>query len=189
MSLQKDEFCHSPGYAAETFVTTNCLFMVDLPATAASSQQLASRQEPTRGNINNDLFAVVNRLLQFVGALSGKNTCLTGFKSRLEGQREKSVRKQFLEVSHCCVLQRKWPGTASSINTTTDMNQPHSCPGNCSALRIIYTPLPLPESCGDSHDSEYTPGLYSRENIVYHCSRYNNYPQAYLQPLNFSLIS
>lgn len=84
---KKDEFCHSPGYAAETFVTTNCLFMVDLPATAAPSQQLASRQEPTWGNIINDLFAVVNRLLQFVGALSGRNTCLTGFKSRLEGQR------------------------------------------------------------------------------------------------------
>lgn len=179
VSLQKDEFCHSPGSAAETLVRTNCLFMVDLPATAASSQQLASRQEPTWGNIINDLFAVVNRLLLFVGALSGRNTCLTGFKSRLEGQREKSVRKQFLEVSHCCVQQRKWPGTASSINTTTDMNQPHSCPGNCSALRVIYTPLPLPEPCGDSHDSEYTPGLYSRGHIVYHCSRYNTRKHIY----------
>lgn len=36
------------------------------------------------------------------------------------------------------------------------MNQAHSCPDNCSAMRIIYTPLPFPASCSYSHDSVYT---------------------------------
>lgn len=49
------------------------------------------------------------------------------------------------------------------------MNQPHSCPDNCSTLRIIYTPLALPESCGDGRDSEYTPGLCSGGRLVYRC--------------------
>lgn len=59
------------------------------------------------------------------------------------------------------------------------MNQPHSCPGNSSVQRIIYTPLALPESCGDGHDSEYTPGPYSG-------GRLHNELQAHLQPWNHS---
>lgn len=40
---------------------------------------------------------------------------------------------------------------SSSTNTTTDMNEAHSCPGNCSAQHIIDTPLPFPASCSYSH--------------------------------------
>lgn len=150
----------STGNAPLTFVTTNWLLTADLPGTPASSQQLMSRQVPARGNIVNDLFAVVNRLFEFVGALSDWNTCFDWVLEQVGGPKEKSLSgKRLLEGSHS--QRRKRPRIASAINTTTDMNQPHSCPGNCSALRIIYTPLPLPESCGDGRDSEYTPGLYS----------------------------
>lgn len=87
-----------------------------------------------------------------LAAFNGAGTCLTGFCSRWgkpeSKDREAPSPKQWVHLP--------------PVNTTTDMNQAHSCPGNCSAPHIIYAPLPSPASCSYSHDSVYTLASSSR---------------------------
>ena len=80
---------------------------------------------------NNDLWAAV---ADGVMGRQNRNTCLSEPRSRWMGQRAASVRKHFVEGSHCCAEELR---IASSINTTTDMNQPYSCSGTHYYLHSI----------------------------------------------------
>lgn len=142
----------------KTLVLNNCLLIGRPTLHSGSDSATHVKTWAWRVSAGNDLFAVVKQTVNGFWSTKRSEHLFDWVLEQVGRPKSKglSVRKQFTEGNHCWVQVSE-----NSILNKHNNWYESTLQLSRQLLRVIYTPLPLPESCGYGQDSVHTSSLCS----------------------------